>query len=216
MKLFIISIFIISSIQTSFAVEPNYKKVLTDYEAKGFSLETLCDINFNQITFEELNPPWIVYKGEYKVLNNALTGFELASDHHVATSGMNLNLKHQGFIYFELKLQDASNIIVTLNGKGRGHVCRAVLSKKFIRVQSDNKGKAVNITQPLKLKSDQLYKVLIKLDHDTLSLNILNAEQKETLTLQNNFIHHPIDNIRWAVAKGPAIIDNIFVTRAFK
>ena len=56
-------------------------------------------------------------------------------------------------------------------------------------------------------------KGLIRLNKDTLSLQLLNVKDSKLITLKNDFINHPIDNIRWAVSKGPAKIDNITVVK---
>lgn len=202
--------------QFGYAMPKEFEAWLADSSFKQEQLKVLCDLDFEQTTFETLQPKWIVYKGEYEVTEGHLLGRELEEDHHVATSGMNLKIGHHGLAYFELELHKAKNVIVTLNGKGRGHVCRAVISPSFIRVQSDNKDKPVNVTKKYKLKPDQKVKVVLELKGDQLSMTLLGSQPSEALTLKNGFIDHPIDNLRWAVAKGPAKIDNICVLGAGK
>jgi hypothetical protein len=199
------------SLQAGYAMSPEFKDLLKQREARGQTATVLCDFDFEGRSFEKLQPKWIVYKGSYQVVDGLLQGEELSDDKHVATAGMDLPIGQHGMAYFEVELHKATNVIVTLNGKGRGHVCRAVITRNFIRVQSDNKTGPVHETRKLKVKSDQTLKILIELHNDTLSLSLLDAGDSKPLVLKNDFIAHPIDNIRWAVAKGPAKLDHICV-----
>mgnify|MGYP003634336151 CR=1 FL=1 len=202
-----------TSLQLAHAISPEAKKVLKQYEDDGLTTELLCDFDFKDGPLEALEPKLNVLKGHYEVDDGVLLGKELAEDHHAATAGLDLPLGHHAFAYFEVELHEAGNIIVTINGKGRGHVCRAVISSKFIAVQSDNKPKAVAVKQALEIESDETLEVLVELHNDTLTLTLLNVRGSEPITIQNEFINHPIDNIRWAIAKGPARIDEITVAR---
>lgn len=199
--------------QAELAISPEAKKVLGQYREDGYTTEVLCHFDFESGQLEALEPKWAVLKGQYEVESGVLHGLELPADSHVATAGMDLPLGHHAVAYFEVELHEAGNVIVTLNGKGRGHVCRVVISPKLIAVQSDNKPKAVNVSRPMDLEKDETLKVVVELHNDTLSLTLLNAGDSEPLTLKDDFINHPIDNIRWAVAKGPAKIDEITVAR---
>jgi hypothetical protein len=204
---------LLSSLASVHAISPEAKKVLKQYEDDGLTTEVLCDFDFKSGPLESLDPKWTVLKGHYEVDDGVLLGTELTEDHHVATAGLDLPLGHHAFAYFEVELHEAGNVIVTINGKGRGHVCRAVISPKFIAVQSDNKPKAVAVKQALEIETDETLEVLVELHNDTLTLTLLNVRGSEPITIQNDFIHHPIDNIRWAVARGPVKIDEITVAR---
>ena len=142
------------------AISPEARKVLERYEDEGHTMEVLCDFDFKSGSLEELEPKWTVLKGHYEVDDDVLLGTEKEEDHHVATAGLDLPLGHHAFAYFELELHEAGNVIVTINGKGRGHVCRAVISPKFVAVQSDNKPKPVAVKQPLDLDPDDTLEVL--------------------------------------------------------
>lgn len=205
--------FLAMNLQIGYTMNPQFQKLLKQREANGQKAKVLCDLDFEAVSFEKLQPKWIVYKGKYEVVDGVLLGKEVAADKHVSTAGMNLPIGHHALAYFEVELHKAANVIITLNGKGRGHVCRAVITRSFIRVQSDNRPKAVNVTRRMKLKPNQKLKVLLELQNDTLSLRLLNASGSKPLVLKNDFINHPIDNIRWAVANGPAKIDEICVVR---
>lgn len=202
-----------SSLQVAHAISPEVKKVIERYEDEGLTTEVLADFDFKEGPLEDLEPKWDIINGHYEVDGGVLLGTEKEEDHHVSTAGLDLPLGHHAFAYFELELHEAKNVIVTINGKGRGHVCRALISPKFIAVQSDNKPKPVAVKQPLDIELDETLEVLIELHNDTLTLTLLNVRGAEPITVQNEFIQHPIDNIRWAVAKGPAKIDEIAVVR---
>jgi len=197
------------------AVPPELQKELDKRKAQNLTSEILCDFDFENTSFEQLKPTWIPIKGEYKVVNGKLEGRELPDDKHVSTSGMDLKIGNKALVYFEVELHKAKNVIVTLNGKGkgRGHICRVVITQNFLRVQSDSKPKAVNETRKQKHKASQTYKILIELNHDTLSARVLNGKNSEPLTIKQEYINWPIDNIRWAVSKGPARIDQLCVAK---
>jgi hypothetical protein len=173
----------------------------------------LCDFDFDGKTLEQLQPKWIVIKGKYAVADGVLLGKEIPADKHVSTAGMDLPVGKRALIYYDVELHKAGNVIVTINGKGRGHICRAVLTRKFLRVQSDNKGGAVREDRKHTVESNQKLKVLLELHDGTLSARLLNIGDQKPITLTNDFIDHPIDNVRWAVAKGPTKIDNVCVVR---
>jgi hypothetical protein len=192
------------------AVPPELETVLKERKEKT---SVLSDLDFEGKTFEQLLPKWKIHKGKYEVVDGVLRGQEIEADKHVSTAGMDLAVGKRALIYYEVELHKAGNVIVTINGKGRGHVCRAVITRGFLRVQSDNKGGAVKEERKHKIASDQKLKVLLELNNGTLSARLLNHGNGKALSLTNDFIDHPIDNVRWAVAKGPAKIDNVCVVR---
>ncbi|MDD7985080.1 hypothetical protein PQO01_08980 [Lentisphaera marina] len=201
---------------SALAIPPELQTELDKRSDEKFDI--LCDFDFENTTYEKLSPKWIPIKGKYEVLEGKLEGRELAEDKHVSTSGMDLDIGHSALVYFEVQLHQAKNVIVTLNGKGpgKGHICRVVLTPNFLRVQSDCKPKAVYETRKQKYSIDKYYKILLELNHDQLTARVLNAENSEPLSIKHDYINWPIDNIRWAVGKGPARIDNLTVVKLKK
>jgi hypothetical protein len=199
---------------SSFAIPP---KLQTEFDKRaGDKFDILCDFDFENTTYEKLSPKWIPIKGKYEVLKGKLEGRELVEDKHVSTSGMDLDIGHSAVVYFEVQLHQANNVIVTLNGKGKGHICRVILTPNFLKVQSDCKPKGVYEIRKQKHLIDKYYKVLLELNHDQLTARVLNAENSVPLSIKHDYINWPIDNIRWAVSKGPARIDNLCVLKLKK
>ncbi len=198
--------------QAEALLDPAFRALVATYRGEGRDVEILAELDFENESLSDVLPRWSVVQGHYEIVDGALHGRELAEDHHVATAGMDLALRHHALVSFELQLHEAANTIVTLNGKGRGHVARIVLSPSFIRVQSDNKSGRVAVDRKVKLKRDKVVRVLIELHDDTLSVT-LPDEGDEPLSVTDEFIKYPIDNVCWAVAKGPAKIDKVVVAR---
>jgi len=194
------------------AVPPELQEELNK---RGLEYEILCDFDFENTTYEDLKPRWVPIKGKYQVVDGKLEGQQIAEENHVSTSGMDLNIGKHALIYFEVQLHQAKNVIVTLNGKGKGkgHICRLVFNKTFLRVQSDSKPTPVYKTRQQKHSIKKNYKVLIELKDNKLTVRVLNGNNPAPFSIKNDYINWPIDNIRWAVAKGPAKIDQICVAK---
>ncbi len=180
---------------------------------QGVQSEILCDFDFENISYEQLVPKWKTIKGDYRVAEGHLEGIELPEEKHVSTAGMELNIGKKAMIYYKVKLNKAKSVIVTLSGKGRGHICRMTISNGLIRVQSDCKPKPFHKSIKKTNSKQSTYEILIKLDKGKMTASVMKGKRSEQLSIEHEYIDWPIDNIRWAVMGGPAEIDDICVVR---
>ena len=102
---------LVMGLQTGYAASPEFEDELKQRAASGQTATVLCDLDFEGVTFDKLQPKWIVYKGNYQVVNGVLHGEELPADKHVATAGMDLPLGNHAVAYFEVELHKAGNTI---------------------------------------------------------------------------------------------------------
>lgn len=99
---------------------------------------------------DKLDSRWSAAKGDWRIINGALQGSELAADDHAASIRTDVRLPGTLIMQFDFKFDGGSTIHCSFNGKG--HICRATITPKGFtlkgeKVKKDPADKAVTVGQ---------------------------------------------------------------------
>ncbi len=104
--------------------------------AAGEPLMTVRGATLLSDDLHTLNPAWKTAKGHWTIQDGVLRGEEVADDHHAATSRQALEFQ-DGVIQFELRLDGATSVALSLNDAG-GHAARVVIDEQGFQARKDD------------------------------------------------------------------------------
>ena len=152
--------------------------VLCGFAAESNRGKALMSDDF---TGPELQKPWKVQKGAWKIADGVLTASEIAEDKHAAVIRRPLKFKNAAF-EIPFQLNGAKLIHLSINDKG-GHLCRVSINPKGFVIQRDKPNAksetkaAVLARHPMTLEAGKWYTLQVELSGTKITARIGNDHE---------------------------------------